>query len=401
MLPDKLGGVHNFVANLLAHRQPDDLTYEALLARNLSDRDDPSDGELRAEVKRVAYRLPPENFHSVLRRLVGQIRQGRGVLVVNDWLSLSAASAHRTGKAVVYINHGDFQHYYDLAVMHDPTIDRFITYTDHMYERLCALLPHRAEHIVKIPYGVEIPTRRLRRPCRTMRLLYVGRLDRSKGVLDLPAIDRRLQAAKIPVEWTIHGPGPAEQELKAAWGEPAHVKWSGRATMAAVKELYYENDVLVMPSRAEGLPVALLEGMAHGCVPVVSDLPSGIPEVVENGASGFRIAVGDIAGFADAIASLASNNEMLKSMADEAAARVKSKFDIGVRALEYQRAIAALTEITPRWSRAHVFLGSRLDQPWIPNLFVTGARSLRRSVKEWSNPSVSPDDDKSEHGGFR
>jgi glycosyltransferase involved in cell wall biosynthesis len=400
MLPDKLGGVHNFVANLLAHRLPDDLNYEAVLAHNFSDPDDPSDGDLRADVKRLAYRLPPENFHSVLRRVAGQISQGRGVLVANDWLSLSTASAHRTGKAVVYINHGDFPHYYDLAVTHDPTIDLFITYTVHMYDRLCALLPHRAESILNIPYGVEIPLTRPRRRSRPMRLLYVGRLDRSKGVMDLPGIDRRLRAAEIPVEWTIQGPGPAEQELKAAWKDAPHVKWNGRTTMERVKELYLDHDVLVMPSRAEGLPVALLEGMAHGCVPVVSDLPSGIPELVENGVSGFRVPVGDIAGFADAIASLASSGDMLRSMSDEAAARVKSKFDIAVRAPEYQRAIAAMADITPRWSRPHVFLGSRLDQPWIPNLFVTGARSLRRSVKEWSKPSGAPDDDKGEHGGL-
>jgi hypothetical protein len=117
--------------------------------------------------------------------------------------------------------------------------------------------------------------------------------------------------------------------------------------------------------------------------------------------SGFRVPVGDIAGFADAIASLASDGDTLDSMAEQARARVKSKFDIAVRAPEYQRTIAALAQITPRWSRPHVFLGSRLDQPWIPNLFVTGARSLRRTVKEWGSRSVAPDDDKGEHGGFR
>jgi len=393
MLPDKLGGVHNFVANLLGHRQPDDLRYEAILARNLSDPDDPSDGDLRADVKRIAYRLPPENFHSVLRRVTREIAPGRGAIVANDWLSLSAASAHRTGKAVVYINHGDFPHYYELAVMHDPTIDLFITYTVHMYERLCALLPHRSRDIVNIPYGVEIPSSRVHRRSRRLRLLYVGRLDRSKGVLDLPGIDRRLRAAEIPVEWTIQGPGPAEQELKASWGDASNVTWNGRTTMARVKELYLEHDVLVMPSRAEGLPVALLEGMAHGCVPVVSDLPSGIPELVENGVSGFRVPVRDVNGFADAIASLASDESALTLMSKEAAARVKSKFNIADRAPQYQRAIAAAAELTPRWSRARIFQGSRLDKPWIPNLLVTGARSLRRAMSEMGSPSVTADDD--------
>jgi glycosyltransferase involved in cell wall biosynthesis len=153
--------------------------------------------------------------------------------------------------------------------------------------------------------------------------------------------------------------------------------------MAEVKKLYLDHDILVMPSRSEGLPVALLEGMAHGCVPVVSDLPSGIPELVLNGVSGFRIAVGDIAGFAGAIASMASPGSALTSMAEEAAARVASKFNIADRAPQYQQVIAAAAEITPRWSGPRVFHGSRLDHPWIPNFFVTGARALRRTVTEW------------------
>lgn len=383
MLPDKLGGVNNFVANLLGHREQDDLTYEAVLARNLTNPDDPSDGELRANVKRVSFRLPPENFHSVLRRLAGQILAGRGVIVANDWLSVASAAAHRTGKAIVYINHGDFQHYYDLAVMHDGTIDVYITYTERMYRRLCELLPHRQADIVCIPYGVEIPRNSERRRSPILRLLYVGRLDRAKGVLDLPQIDRLLQAAQVRTRWTIQGPGPAERELRAAWGDAPHVSWNGRTTMAEVKKLYLEHDVLVMPSRAEGLPVALLEGMAHGCVPVVSDLPSGIPELVDNGVSGFRIPVGDIAGFANAIASIASGAGALSSMSHEAAARVASNFNIADRAPQYQRAIREAAEITPRWSRPHVFHGSRLDRAWIPNFFVTGARALRRTVSEW------------------
>jgi glycosyltransferase involved in cell wall biosynthesis len=305
------------------------------------------------------------------------------VIVANDWLSLATVSAHRTGKAIVYINHGDFQHYYDLAVMHEPTIDLFVTYTERMYERLRELLPHRQPDIACIPYGVEIPSTTPRRRSRTTRLLYVGRLDRSKCVFDLPAIDRLLRAAGITADWTIQGPGPAERELRAAWGDAPHVTWNGRTTMTEVKKLYLEHDVLVMPSRTEGLPVALLEGMAHGCVPVVSDLPSGIPELVENGVSGFRIPPGDVAGFANAIESLVSGDRAISSMSDEAAARVASKFNIAERAPQYQRAITAATELTPRWSGRRIFHGSRLDRPWIPNLFVTGARSLRRTVSEW------------------
>ena len=389
MLPDKLGGVNNFVANILGHRVRDAVAYHAVLARNLGDPDDPSDGDLDANVRRISYRLPPENFRSVLRRIAAQIPHGRGAIVANDWLSLATASAHRTGKAVVYINHGDFDHYYDLALMHDPTIDLFITYTRRMYERLRELLPHRAEHVLLIPYGVEIPQRRKRDESDEIRLLYVGRLDRSKGVLDLPAIDTFVRSAGIHARWTIQGPGPAEEELRKAWPDASHVTWNGRTTMERVKEQYATHDILVMPSRAEGLPVALLEGMAAGCVPVVSDLPSGIPEIVENGLSGFRIQVGDAPGFADAIVAIARDRRALVRMSDEAAARIRIGFNIEERARQYQAAIAAVTNITPRWSRPRIFHGSRLDKPWLPNFVVRGARTLSGNLRAWRSPDRS------------
>jgi len=390
MLPDKFGGVNNLIANLLAHRRPDELSYHAVLARNLADPDDPSDGDLQANVRRVEYSLPPENFYSVLRRLAAQVVPGRGVIVANDWLSLAMASAHRTGKSVVYINHGDYAHYYDLAVMHEPTIDLYIAFTDRIHQRLRELLPRRAKDIVCIPYGVSIPAPRPRTSDSAMRLLYVGRLDRSKGVLDLPPIDRLLRASGMETRWTILGPGPAEHELKSLWGEAPHVTWKGGVSVDRVEQEYFEHDVLVMPSRAEGLPVALLEGMASGCIPVVSDLPSGIPEIVENGVSGFRVAPGDISGFADAIMSIGADRDRLFAMGQEAAARIRSKYNIAERGPEYQQAIAAKAECEPRWSDRRVFTGSRLDRPWLPNLIVKGARSLRRGLGLMHRGASSP-----------
>jgi len=381
MLLDKLGGIYNFVANLLAYRDPDGLYYQALLARNLNDVDDSSDADLRADAKSVSFRLPPDNFHTVLRRLARELRAGPGVIVANDWLSLAMASGQRTGKSVVYINHGDFQHYYDLAVMHDPTIDLFITYTERMRERLVELLPHRRHDIRCIRYGVEIPQRRERSPSERLRLLYVGRLDRPKGVFDLPEIDRALKGLGVSVQWTIQGPGPAEHELRALWSSP-DVQWLGRTSMARLKDQYFEHDVLVLPFRAEGLPVALLEGMASGCVPVVSDLASGIPEIVENGVSGYRVAPGNISGFADAIRQLSFQRDLVSRMSDEGARRIASGFNIEHQAREYQTAISGIALGTPRWSRSRIFHGSRLDRPWLPNSVVRTMRALRTGLNK-------------------
>ena len=53
---------------------------------------------------------------------------------------------------------------------------------------------------------------------------------------------------------------------------------------------------------SEGFPVALVEAMAAGLPAVVSDIPSGVPEIVEAGVSGERPPIGDVGAFAASIA---------------------------------------------------------------------------------------------------
>jgi glycosyltransferase involved in cell wall biosynthesis len=64
--------------------------------------------------------------------------------------------------------------------------------------------------------------------------------------------------------------------------------------------------VAVHSSLSEGLPLAVLEAMAHG-KPVVATAVGGIPELVREGETGFLVAPGDHAGMADRILSLLAN----------------------------------------------------------------------------------------------
>jgi glycosyltransferase involved in cell wall biosynthesis len=379
MLPDKLGGVFSFVANLLEFRAPDDLFYEALLTRNANDIDDSSDGELHADhTSIVPYRLPQQNLRSVMRRVARALPRGSGVLVTNDWLSLATAGAERTGKAIVNITHGDFDYYYDLAVQYEPVIDEFVTYTDKMTQRLHELLPTRASNIHCIPYGVEIPQLNRLPGQGTVRLLYSGRLSADKGVFDLPKIDAQLRARGLEASWTIQGSGPHAEELRATWNADDRVLWRGRTRMAEVKAQYLCHDILVMPSRAEGLPVSLLEAMAAGCVPVVSDLESGIRSLVVNGVNGYRATPGDIDSFASGILALEENRGRMRAMGQEARRRIMAQHDVRVRSPEYQSICHGALRQTPRWRKPVLRYGSRLDKSWLPNVLVEAYRSRRR-----------------------
>ena len=382
VLPNKLGGVFSYVGNLLSHRRPDEFSYAAVRTHNAGQTDTqisdslPVDRDVQFE-----YSLPVENVHAVLRRLARIIPRGPGVIVANDWIELALTSIYDSGRAVIAINHGDFDFYYDLAVRHQETIDAFVTYTQHMFRRLQELLPDRHDSIFLLPYGVDIP-QSMRRPAPgRLRLLYVGRLSQDKGVFDLPLIDRRLRELGVDVLWTVQGAGPDDARLRAAWSDRPDIRWTGQQSKSDVLRLYEQHDVLVMPSRGEGLPVALLEAGAAAVVPVVTDLASGIPEVVESGVSGHRAPVGDIGAFADAIATLDRDRHLLESMSATVRDVVARRFDATQRTVEYQRLFSRWRELKrARPTHPRLYYGSRLDRPWMPNAAVKLIRSaLRRA----------------------
>jgi glycosyltransferase involved in cell wall biosynthesis len=61
------------------------------------------------------------------------------------------------------------------------------------------------------------------------------------------------------------------------------------------------SSVFVLPSKWEGLPMALIEAMACGVTPVVTNCPGGSPEVLENGRYGYLTPVGDPIAMAERI----------------------------------------------------------------------------------------------------
>ena len=383
VLPDKMGGAMAVIANLLAYRRPDAFRYHAVLTHNHLHSDTLFTGQLVADTQTtVAYTLPIENLHAVMRRVARAVPHGGGVYVAGDLLDLAVASTHDFGRAVVQILHGDSDYYYDLAVRHEPIVHAYVTASRRMYEELTSRLPHRAATIFHLPYGVPLPLAGRRPASGPLRLIYAGRFQEQKGIFDLPEIDRALQAAGAAVTWTLAGGGPHEDELRRRWAFNRAVRWMGLLTEANLSALYQDQDVFVLPTRSEGFPVALVEAMASGLPPIISDIASGVPEIVESGVNGERLPVGDVRAFAGAIARLDCDRGRLEAMSAAAHQEVARRFDIRDRVADYQALYARWQELyRPHGPGSHLTYGSRLDQPWIPNPVVRLVRAAIRSTR--------------------
>ena len=167
-------------------------------------------------------------------------------------------------------------------------------------------------------------------------VLYLGELERRKRPLDAVLAAEMASAAGRPIVLLVAGRGPLGPDIAARQG-PAMRVLGFRDDPAQLLEAA---DVFVMPSGREGMSFALLEAMASGLVPIVSDGP-GNPEAVDD--SGVVVRVGDVNGLATAFTELADDPSRRETLSEAARERVRSeltpdKLRAGVRAA-YVRAL--------------------------------------------------------------
>ncbi len=201
-------------------------------------------------------------------------------------LSLTLADRLR----VIGVQHSDIAYEARYLAHYEPLLTKFVGVSSHLARELAARHPSRAADVVHLPHGVPVEDELPRReplPSRPLRIAYAGRLDREqKRALALPLLSRELDRRGIDHDLRIIGDGPAAAELDALVREAPHVHRSGPASGVDVDALYRSSDIMVLPSRYEGLSLSMLEAMAVGCVPVVARVESGACEAITPGVSG-------------------------------------------------------------------------------------------------------------------
>ena len=158
----------------------------------------------------------------------------------------------------------------------------------------------------------------------------VGRMLRSKGVLDAVAAVRRLRAAGEAVDLLLAGaPDPdssdslSEAELTELAREPG-IEWLGHVD--DVRAVWARAAIAILPSSyGEGVPKALLEAAACARPIVASDMP-GCREVVVPGETGLLTPAHDVGKLAAAIRALAGDSALRRRMGEAGRARIVAGF---------------------------------------------------------------------------
>ena len=164
-----------------------------------------------------------------------------------------------------------------------------------------------------------------------VRVGFLGRLSQEKGIGDFAKIATHLHGFDRSVEFLVAGDGPLRQSIVEQTRQLAGagvLKYLGEAQH--VEEVLEEVDVLIMPSRNEGLPYVLLEGMAAGCA-VVAYGVGGIPEIVRDRSLGLLARPGDLDGLFRSVLRLVREPNLVRQIGMHASEHVDSHFRLEER----------------------------------------------------------------------
>ena len=187
------------------------------------------------------------------------------------------------------------------------------------------------DQVVWIPYGVETlenfeadvsrAADRSEEP-GPIRLAYVGRFENTqKRIADVVAIARQLSSEGVAFKFDLVGDGeemPFVREQLSDLIAEGSVRIHGWLPSEKVIEKLRESEVFVLASAYEGFCISLIEAIANGCAPVVTDIESGNKQLVEDGVNGFVVPVGDIDAFIGKIGVLAGDRDRLLQMRSRA-----------------------------------------------------------------------------------
>nr|CRH06523.1 Putative GT4 [Candidatus Magnetococcus massalia] len=241
--------------------------------------------------------------------------------VVTSILGLLPESSIRV--SIVHLHHPGVYHN---AVSNYPKLDHICTVSRPLKQEVLKQNPKLRDHVTTITNGVPVPAQW---PCsqknfygQNLRVIFLGRLEKQqKGVLHLPGIFDQVWRQYPDVELSIIGDGPDRESLQQQFDKIPHkgkVEYHGFVSHTNALKKLSEGDLLVMPSYFEGMPIALLEAMAQGVVPVATALEGMITPIVNHGHNGLLYPPVDEQGFASGIIELVSDRDRARAMSKAA-----------------------------------------------------------------------------------
>ena len=162
------------------------------------------------------------------------------------------------------------------------------------------------------------------------QMLCIGRLTKNKGQHILLQACAELMKTGKKFHLTLVGDGEDRgslEDMVLEIGLKNHVTFTGSVGHEAIRKLYAQADLFVLPSFAEGVPIVLMEAMAIG-VAVISTHIAGIPELIKEKKNGHLVFASDIQDLAEKIEAMLYDQTQRQLYRANARKTVEAKYNI-------------------------------------------------------------------------
>jgi len=161
-------------------------------------------------------------------------------------------------------------------------------------------------------------------------LLAIGRMVWEKAYTYLIETCRILRDEGIEFRCLLIGDGPERNTLEKLIEQHdlwQHIELLGVVLQERIQEYYNQADAFILTSVSEGIPVVIMEAMSKELPIIASDI-TGIPELVEEGVSGYLVPSKQPQAYADAVKKLIENPEQRIEMGKKGREKIQAEFDI-------------------------------------------------------------------------
>jgi glycosyltransferase involved in cell wall biosynthesis len=306
----------------------------------------------------------------------------------------AAEIASESGLPWVFTIHSDDPEYWALANSCGPVRGKgvWVAVSESIADQARAQYPEADVRV--IPYGVNVPDKAVDWSTDTFDVVFSGRfVEEQKRVSQV--LDVLIKACTLAprIRATFIGDGPSRQSLNdrvAATGLGERIRFTGRLPKNEVLNELVGAHAVILMSDYEGLPVALLEAMACGLVPVVKNIRSGIPQLVKHGETG--ILVEDVNTATKALVDLSTDQARWTRMSDSARMLVSRNYSRENSHSRWRELIAELEErssprypipvpsrpVLPPFDKRLKLLDQRRNKTWIEKFAIRLKRRLCR-----------------------
>ena len=209
-------------------------------------------------------------------------------------------------------------------------LDLVVTLTNRQRLDLERLLDPQVP-LVTIPNAIDLPA------------AFAADRDPERGIVLASLTERKrvghalAAVAGVPAaRLDIYGDGPERCRLESRAG--AGIVFQGHVRGAA-RELENRSFLLVT-SRSEGSPLAIMEALAAGCIPIAYDIPYGPADLIADGRTGFLVEDGDTGGLQSRIEELLAMPERRRARMRRAARAAAGQYTDAAVIAAWERAIA-------------------------------------------------------------